>query len=190
MPIDGAKAQGGTNNAKITYNYSASRTGHTTSDNSLLIINGIKITPGSTFYTYNSTGKYKTTGTSSGYTYAKIGNQYVNMNGWQCCAYARYVQYLLYGTQDSTGKKFKKIAQDQTATSASIEVWVKQAGVGAHIRSTRPHSFIVIGYDNNGFYYTDANVAGTNMVRVGYYTWKDFANCKYKNISYISYYVN
>ncbi|MCD7827841.1 MAG: SH3 domain-containing protein [Clostridiales bacterium] len=176
--------------SKITFSYSNSKTGYTTSSSSKLVVNGTTITVGSTFYTYNSNGSGRTTAATSGYTYAKVGSKYVNMNGWQCCAYARYIQYLLYGCQDFSSNKFTSIsaAKGATATASSIKTWVNTAGVGAHIRSSRPHSLIVIGIDNNGFYYTDANVSGTNQIRVGYYTWSGFASSSFKNIESIKYY--
>lgn len=179
-----------TTSNKIQFTYSSGKTGYTTSSNSTLVVNGTKIPVGSTCYTYTSNGKYKTVKTYSGYTYVKVGTKYVNMNGWQCCAYARYIQYLLYGSQEFHNSRFVdlKEASYKTATAATIERWVKAAGVGAHIRSTRPHSLVVIGINDNGFYYTDSNVSGSNQIRVGYYTWKDFANSNYKKIEYICYY--
>ncbi len=174
---------------KISFNYTSNKTAYTTSGATNLKINGTSISVGSTCYTYTYNGNYKTTNTPSGYTYVKVGNKYVNMNGWQCCAYARYIQYLLYGSQEYGNSKFVDVqGASGRATASSIKKWVNEAGVGAHIRSTRPHSLVVIGIDSNGFYYTDSNVSGTNQIRVGYYTWQGFADSNYKNINYICYY--
>ena len=74
-------------------------------------------------------------------------------------------------------------------TAAKIKKWVTKAGVGAHIRSTKPHSFFVIGIDSKGFYYTDANAAKSpNQIKVGYYTWSGFASSPFKNLAFIKYY--
>ena len=174
---------------KISFNYSANKTGYTTSNAANLKINGTGISVGSTCYTYTSNGYYKTIKDTYGYTFVKVGSKYVNVNGWQCCAYARYIQYLLYGSHEFGNSKFVDVeGANGRATAASIKKWVNQAGVGAHIRSTRPHSLIVIGIDSNGFYYTDSNVSGANQIRVGYYTWQGFADSNYKNINYICYY--
>lgn len=180
-----------TSNSKVSFNYSSNESfAKTTSSSVNLKINGTAIANGSTFYTYNKSGTQKTTsGNYNTYGYVKVGNNIVYVGSAQCQAYVRYCQNLLYGSSYMTASsKFPNLISNTTLTSSTAKTYITKAGTGAHIRTKSGHSIFVLSVDNNGFYFTDANATGGNVIRVGHYTWSGFANSNYAKIDYIEIY--
>lgn len=150
----------------------------------LLTVNGI------TMSDYRIGGKY----TNS--NYALINGRRVYMAGSQCCGYARYIAYKLYGCHDkSAPSKFRDVSGYVAAgrlTPSKIKSAVTTAGVGAHIRTNgRQHSLSIIGVTDSGFTITDANSDGRLTIRVATYTWSSYVNSTYgkRGLLYIKKYV-
>ena len=73
--------------------------------------------------------------------YVNINGKSVDMNGWQCCGYARYVQYKLYGCHwylNNNGRIKNLAGTDNVYPTASgYKSLITSAGVGAHIRTMK-----------------------------------------------------
>lgn len=150
----------------------------------LLTVNGVAMTD------YRIGGKY----TNS--NYAIVNGKSVYMAGSQCCGYARYIAYKLYGCHDkSAPSKFRDVSGYVAAgqlTATKMKSAVQAAGVGAHIRTNgRQHSLAIIGVSDSGFTITDANSDGRNTIRTYTYTWSSYVNSTYgkRGILYIKKYV-
>jgi len=138
----------------------------------LLEVNGVPMTE------YRLGSKY----TSS--RYANVNGRLVDMYGWQCCGYARYIQTKLYGCNDKNAPaKFRNVAGTVSAgnlTAARLKSAVQAAGVGAHFRTQGSnHSMAIIAVTDSGFTVTDANSDGRNTIRVVSYTWSSYISSKY-----------
>lgn len=154
--------------------------------NNVLTIKGVKINE------YKIGSKY----TSSRYVY--INGKYVDMYGWQCCGYARYIQYKLYGSHYKlNNKKFPNLAGSVNVypNATGFKNLITAAGVGAHIRTRAnkngvAHSMIVINVTPSGFTITDANSDNKNTVEVRTYTWNEYAQSTYgkRGLAYIEVY--
>ena len=150
----------------------------------ILTVNGVAMTD------YIIGGKY----TNS--NYAIVNGKSVYMAGSQCCGYARYIAYKLYGCHDKSAPgKFKDVAGYVAAgslTSQKLKSAVTAAGVGAHFRTNgSQHSMSIIEVTDSGFTVTDANSDGKNTIKVTSYTWDSYVNGKYgkRGILYIKKYV-
>ncbi len=150
----------------------------------ILTVNGVAMTD------YTIGGKY----TNS--NYAIVNGKSVYMAGSQCCGYARYIAYKLYGCHDKSAPgKFKDVAGYVAAgslTSQKLKSAVTAAGVGAHFRTNgSQHSMSIIEVTDSGFTVTDANSDGKNTIKVTSYTWDSYVNGKYgkRGILYIKKYV-
>ena len=160
---------------------------------------GTTIKAGNTFYTYtDSKGSNKTTqGSVKGKKayYVKAGSSYIDVGAAQCLAFARYIQYLMYGKSEySSSSSFTKIAKSKSANEDNAKTYITKAGSGAHIRAVKTsgnnHSLVVVKVTSKGFFYVDANGTSNNndgKIQIGYMSWSGFAS-KYKTITYISYY--
>lgn len=155
--------------------------------NSFLTIKGISMNE------YKVGNKYTTD------RYAFVNGTKVDMCGWQCCGYARYIQQKLYGCHEFNSRtKFKDISGVVTSgnlTAAKIQTIVNSAGVGAHIRTnsfnnTNQHSMIIIGITANGFTIADANSDGKYTIRVRTFTWSEYVSVYGKRgLEYVNKYV-
>ena len=150
----------------------------------ILTVNGVAMTD------YTIGGKY-----TNSY-YATINGKRVYMAGSQCCGYARYIAYKLFGCHDKSAPgKFKDVSGYVSAgrlTAQKIKSAVTEAGIGAHIRTNgSQHSMSIIGVTDSGFTVTDANSDGRNTIKVTSYTWDSYVNGKYgkRGILYIKKYV-
>ena len=150
----------------------------------ILTVNGVAMTD------YTIGGKY-----TNSY-YATINGKRVYMAGSQCCGYARYIAYKLFGCHDKSAPgKFKDVSVYVSAgrlTAQKIKSAVTEAGIGAHIRTNgSQHSMSIIGVTDSGFTVTDANSDGRNTIKVTSYTWDSYVNGKYgkRGILYIKKYV-
>ncbi len=141
--------------------------------NSILKVNGVSMIE------YKVGSKY----TQS--RYANVNGKSVDMCGWQCCGYARYIQQKLYGCHEfNAGVRFKAVCgvvSSGSLNASRIQSIVNAAGVGAHIRTnkfngTNQHSMIIIGITSNGFTIADANSDGKYTVRVKTFTWSEYVN--------------
>lgn len=128
--------------------------------------------------------------------YAIINGRRVYMAGSQCCGYARYIAYKLYGCHDkSAPSKFRNVSGYVAAgklTTSKLKSAVTTAGVGAHMRTNgRQHSLSIIGVTDSGFTITDANSDGRLTIRVANYTWSSYVNSTYgkRGLLYIKKYV-
>lgn len=150
----------------------------------LLKVNGVSMTE------YRLGSKY----TSS--RYANVNGKLVDMYGWQCCGYARYIQTKLYGYNDkSAPARFRNVAGTVSPgklTAAKLKSAVQAAGVGAHFRTQGSnHSMAIIAVTDSGFTVTDANSDGRNTIRVISYTWSSYISSKYggRGILYMMKYI-
>ena len=141
--------------------------------NNILNVNGVSM------HEYKVESKY----TQS--RYANVNGKSVDMCGWQCCGYARYIQQKLYGCHEfNAGARFKDVCGVVSSGSLNvsrIQSIVNAAGVGAHIRTnkfngTNQHSMIIIGITSQGFTIADANSDGKYTVRVKTFTWSEYVN--------------
>lgn len=131
--------------------------------------------------------------------YANVNGKLVDMLGWQCCGYARYIQQKLYGCHEFNAcARFKDVSgvvSSGNLTSSKIQSVVNAAGVGAHIRTnkfngTNQHSMIIIGITSNGFTIADANSDGKYTVRVKTFTWSEYVSAYGKRgLEYVNKYV-
>jgi hypothetical protein len=166
-------------------NSSVSNAGSTYSiSGNLLTVNGTQMSD------YRIGGKY----TNS--NYAMVNGRKVYMAGSQCCGYARYIAYKLYGCHDKSAPgKFRDVSGYVAAgrlTADKLKSAVTAAGVGSHIRTNgRQHSMSIIGVTDSGFTITDANSDGKLTVRVATYTWSSYVNSTYgkRGLLYIKKYV-
>ncbi len=152
----------------------------------VLTINGIRM------YEYPIGTRY----TSS--RYANVNGKSVDMYGWQCCGYARYIQQKLYGCHYyNNSTRFSRLYKDTSAknlTASKIKTMITNAGVGAHVRigdaENNGHSFIIISVSSTGFVITDANSDWKNTIRVEEYTWSSYIKSNYgkRSITYIEVY--
>lgn len=171
--VNGSGGNSNTNNAS-TYSVSGN----------LLTVNGVALTE------YRIGSRY----TSS--RYATVNGKSVDMYGWQCCGFARYVAQKLYGCHDKNApSKFRDVSGTVSAGNLNankLKSLVTSAGVGAHVRTGgRNHSMVIIGVTNNNFTIVDANSDGKNTIRVKTYTWSEYMNCTYgkRGLLYIKKYV-
>lgn len=141
--------------------------------NNILNVNGVSM------HEYKVGSKY----TQS--RYANVNGKSVDMCGWQCCGYARYIQQKLYGCHEfNAGARFRAVCGVVSSGSLNvsrIQSIVNAAGVGAHIRTnkfngTNQHSMIIIGITSQGFTIADANSDGKYTVRVKTFTWSEYVN--------------
>ncbi len=151
----------------------------------------------STSYSYNSsTGvvtingvsltEYKVGTTYTSSRYASVNGKTIDMKGWQCIGYARYVQTKLYGCHEYNSNKFTKLSGSSispgSVTASNIKSLVQKAGVGAHLRtgtsSNQKHSMIIANITSTGFTVIDANSSSKNpnKIDIRTYTWKSYAN--------------
>ena len=132
--------------------------------------------------------------------YAKVNGKKVYMAGSQCCGYARYIAYKLYGCHDKSATgKFKDVSgrvAPGKLTAQKMKAVVTAAGVGAHIRTSNrigqsKHSMSIIAVTDSGFTVTDANSDGKNTIKVTTYTWSSYVSSKYgkRGLYYIKKYV-
>ena len=138
----------------------------------------------------------------SGETYTTfkltIDGETVSMGSMQCMAYARYIQFKLYGKTDYTsGKDFYNVLKDFTGsgnvpggtlTKDLLKEVITAAGPGAHIRTettmlrnkygelveSSRHSMFVVQVDDEGFTILDANSDNEMTIRMQYFTWQDY----------------
>lgn len=131
--------------------------------------------------------------------YANVNGKSVDMLGWQCCGYARYIQQKLYGCHEYNARaRFKDVSgvvNSANLTSSKIQSVVNAAGVGAHIRTnkfngTNQHSMVIIGITSSGFTIADANSDGKYTVRVKTFTWSGYVSTYGKRgLEYVNKYV-
>lgn len=134
---------------------------------SLLTVKGVSLNE------YQVGSKYTTS------RYANVNGKQVDMQGWQCCGYARYVLSKLFGCHDkNAGNKFRDVSgkiSGNNLTADRMKSVVQDAGVGAHIRTNKSeHSLVIIGITEDGFTITDANSDGKYTVRVKTFTWSEY----------------
>ena len=104
----------------------------------------------------------------------------------QCLAYARYVQYKVYGYDEANNPdRFIRIATDcpnaNSYSATTLQNWINTAGVGAHIRTNShnvgyQHSLIVTDITSTGFTIIDANSDGKCGIAQRTYTWQSFVD--------------
>lgn len=111
------------------------------------------------------------------------------ISGYQCYIYAQSVYYYLFGDIPYTGNGLvywsnsSKIMENQS--EASFESFKNaNVGFGAYVRTTTNrdgsfngsggHSFIILGYDEEGITYLEGNADGYGLVCVTYRTWSEF----------------
>lgn len=164
---------GGENNTK-TYSVSGD----------LLTVNGVALTE------YRIGSRY----TSS--RFARVNGKSVDMYGWQCCGFARYVAQKLYGCHDKNAPaKFRDVSGTVSARNLNadkLKSFVTSAGVGAHMRTGgSSHSMVLIEVTDNDFTVVDANSDGKNTIRVKTYTWSEYMKSTYgsRGLLYIKKYV-
>ena len=146
---------------------------------------------GGTFYTYDKTGKHRTTG--GGLYYVKIGKKYEYVAGAQCLAYARYLQEKLYGVNDGVNSnKFRSVGSLPASkmTASSLKKLIKRGGRGAHLRTSgKQHSFFVLKVTDDYFTVADANGnGGSGKIAIKKYTYKAYANSGWgkRGIAYLN----
>ena len=117
-----------------------------------------------------------------------IDGDEVSMLSMQCQAYARYIQYKLYGEVDTKNltpsSNFYNILDDYTAngdipagtlTEDMLKTVITAAGPGTHLRTNgNNHSMFVVQVDEDGFTILDANADGKMTIRQYYYTWSEY----------------
>lgn len=144
----------------------------------ILTVKGVKMSE------YKIGSKY----TSS--RYVSVNGKTVDVAGWQCCGYARYLQQKLYGRNSGTSKSyFTKLSGSKNVNmkGAKLKALIQRAGIGAHIRTVNGHSLVIIGITYSGFVIADANADNKNTIRTKSYTYENF--CKsWGTISYIEVY--
>lgn len=155
--------------------------------NNILVVNGISM------YEYKIGSKYTTS------RYASVNGRSVDMFGWQCCGYARYIQQKLYGCHEknvpSRFRNVSGIVTSKNLTAAKIQLIVNAAGVGGHIRTnnynnTNQHSMIIIGISPSGFTIADANSDGRYSVRIKTFSWTEYVSVYGKRgLEYVNKYV-
>ena len=176
------------NNVNSNNNTTQTNTGTYSISGNLLTVNGVAMTD------YRIGGKY-----TNSY-YAKVNGKKVYMAGSQCCGYARYIAYKLYGCHDKSATgKFKDVSgrvAPGKLTAQKMKAAVTAAGVGAHIRTSNrigqsKHSMSIIAVMDSGFTVTDANSDGKNTIKVTTYTWSSYVSSKYgkRGLYYIKKYV-
>ena len=176
------------NNGNSNNNTTQTNTGTYSISGNLLTVNGVAMTD------YRIGGKY-----TNSY-YAKVNGKKVYMAGSQCCGYARYIAYKLYGCHDKSAPgKFKDVSgrvAPGKLTAQKMKAAVTAAGVGAHIRTSNrigqsKHSMSIIAVTDSGFTVTDANSDGKNTIKVTTYTWSSYVSSKYgkRGLCYIKKYV-
>ena len=176
------------NNVNSNNNTTQTNTGTYSISGNLLTVNGVAMTD------YRIGGKY-----TNSY-YAKVNGKKVYMAGSQCCGYARYIAYKLYGCHDKSATgKFKDVSgrvAPGKLTAQKVKAVVTAAGVGAHIRTSNrigqsKHSMSIIAVMDSGFTVTDANSDGKNTIKVTTYTWSSYVSSKYgkRGLYYIKKYV-
>lgn len=138
----------------------------------LLTVKGVALTE------YRIGSKY----TSS--RYATVNGKSVDMYGWQCCGFARYVDQKLYGCHDKNApSKFRDVSGTVSAANLNasrLKSIVTSAGVGAHMRTGgNNHSMVIIGVTSSNFTVVDANSDGKNTIRVKTYTWSGYMSSTY-----------
>ena len=111
------------------------------------------------------------------------------ISGYQCYIYAQSVYFYLFGDIPYTGdglvywSNSSKIMENQS--EASYESFKNaNVGFGAYVRTTTNrngtfngsggHSFIILGYDEEGITYLEGNADGYGLICVTYRTWSEF----------------
>ena len=144
----------------------------------ILTVKGVKMSE------YKIGSKY----TSS--RYVNVNGKSVDVAGWQCCGYARYLQQKLYGRNSGTSKSyFTKLSGSKNVNvkGAKLKTLIQRAGIGAHIRTLNGHSLVILGITSSGFTIADANADNKNTIRTKVYTYDNF--CKsWGTISYMEVY--
>ena len=115
-----------------------------------------------------------------------INGKEIDTYAVQCLGFARYVQYMLYGTHEwedgvYNTSSFKKIAVNaRKITGQDLKEYISEAGVGSHLRfNYDSHSVIITGYDDRGFSFVQCNwcnsddLDGKCKVTTAKYTWAD-----------------
>ena len=135
--------------------------------------------------------EYKIGSKYSSSRYATVNGKSVDVAGWLCCGYARYIEQKLFGRNSGTSKSyFSKLSGSQNVNlkGAKLRTLIQKAGIGAHIRTQSGHSLSIIGITSTGFTIADANADNRNTVRNKSYTYDNF--CMWGPISYIEVYNN
>ena len=144
--------------------------------NNIVTVNGVQL------YEYPIGSKYSST------RYANVNGKSVDMQGWECCGYARYVQTKLYGkhyfNSPSNFPNLSGSVNVKPSTTTQLQELITKAGVGAHIRtgantSSGKHSMVIVGVTSSGFTIVDANSDWNNTVRLKTYTWNEYLNSNY-----------
>ena len=103
----------------------------------------------------------------------------VDLLGSQCLAYARYCQWIVYGTyatgtssyySDLTGSVSKS-----NCTADNLKSLLYGCAPATHVRMPSPHSISIISTTDSGVTFTDCNAGGYCQIRVVYNSWADFA---------------
>lgn len=128
--------------------------------------------------------------------FATVNGKSVDMYGWQCCGFARYVLQKLYGCHDKNAPaRFRDVSGTVSVgnlNAGRLKSLVTSAGVGAHMRTGgNSHSMVIIGVTNDNFTVVDANSDGRNTIRVKTYTWSGYMSSTYgkRGLLYIKKYV-
>ena len=132
-----------------------------------------------------------------------IDGDSVSMGSMQCQAYARYVQYKLYGKTDYLqNDEFRNVIRDITGSSTIpdgtltkdlLKEVITAAGPGTHIRTdttlvrnkkgelveSSRHSMFVVQVDEEGFTILDANADNKLTIRQHYYTWDEYMSSSF-----------
>ncbi len=116
--------------------------------------------------------------------YVGAFNKAAKNAGTSCWIYANGVYFSLFGEalgNGTPGKNSEKInlkpVKNKTLTYENMCKWGVYNGVGAQIRVGN-HSFILLGYDQNGMTYLDGNGDGKGHIAVSQLTWKQVSKTK------------
>ncbi len=113
------------------------------------------------------------------------GNSYdceIDLLGVQCIGFARFCQYRLFGYIDygDTADRFTNLLGGRLKawswSAADAEYYIKNAGVGGHIRIST-HSIIILEVRDEGFvtYECNGKIYGSEcLVFSRYFTWESF----------------
>ena len=111
------------------------------------------------------------------------------IGGYQCYIYAQAVYYYLFGDVVYHGDGYKYWSDSKKVLTnkktVSYDLFLKShVGFGAYVRTTtnsngsynsgKGHSFIILGYDQEGITYLEGNGDGRGLVRIAVKTWDEF----------------
>lgn len=103
----------------------------------------------------------------------------VDLLGSQCLAFARYCQWIVYGSfATGTSSSFKDITgavSKSNCTANNLKSKLLGCAPATHIRMPSPHSVSVISTSDSGITIADCNSDGYCKVRVATYSWSEFA---------------